>query len=90
MMLYVHGGGFTIGQSEDTAYLTSRMASENKLVVVSVNYRLAPEWPFPAGLDDCLAVLKWMREQGRNIGGDGTRIAVAVIPPAAISRRPCR
>jgi acetyl esterase/lipase len=77
MMLYLHGGGFTIGQSEDTAYITSRIAAENTMVVVSVNYRLAPEWPFPAGLDDCLAVLQWMQEQGATLGGDGARIAVA-------------
>jgi acetyl esterase len=73
----MHGGGFTVGRSEDTAYITSRMAIENGLVVVSVNYRLAPEWPFPAGLEDCLAVLLWMQKQGATIGGDPTRIAVA-------------
>src|SRR5215813_5747056 len=43
MMLYLHGGGFTVGQSEDTAYITSRIAAENAMVVVSANYRLAPE-----------------------------------------------
>ncbi|MBX9774554.1 MAG: alpha/beta hydrolase [Xanthobacteraceae bacterium] len=77
MALYLHGGGFTIGRSEDTAYITSRMASENGVVVVSVNYRLAPEWPFPAGLDDCVGVLAWMQQHGASIGGDGARIAVA-------------
>jgi len=46
------------------------------MVVVSANYRLAPEWPFPACLDDCLAVLQWMRKNGATLGGDGTRIAV--------------
>jgi acetyl esterase len=76
MMLYFHGGGFTVGQSEDTAYITSRIAAENKMVVVSANYRVAPEWPFPACLDDSLAVLCWMQEHGRSIGGDGTRICV--------------
>jgi acetyl esterase len=77
MMLYVHGGGFTVGQSEDTAYIASRVAAENGMVVVGVNYRLAPEWPFPAGLDDCMAVLRWMREHGSEIGGDASWIAVA-------------
>jgi len=76
MMLYLHGGGFTVGQSEDTAYITSRLAAENAMVVVSANYRLAPEWPFPACLDDCLAVLQWMQKNGATLGGDGTRIAV--------------
>jgi acetyl esterase len=77
MCLYIHGGGFTVGRSEDTAYITSRIAAENGVVVVSVNYRLAPEWPFPAGLDDCLAVLIWMQQAGGEIGGDPARIVVA-------------
>src|SRR5262245_65946865 len=76
MLVYLHGGGFTVGQSEDTAYITSRITAETPMWVVSVNYRLAPEWPFPAGLDDCLAVLRWMRSNGASLGGDGTRIAV--------------
>jgi acetyl esterase len=76
MMLYIHGGGFTVGQSEDTAYITSRIAAENAMVVVSANYRLAPEWPFPACLDDCLAVLQWMQKNGAPLGGDGMRIAM--------------
>ena len=75
MMLYLHGGGFTVGQSEDTAYITSRIAAENAMVVVSANYRLAPEWPFPAGLDDCLAVLQWMQKNAATLGGNGARIA---------------
>jgi acetyl esterase len=77
MCLYIHGGGFTVGRSEDTAYITSRIAAENGMVVVSVNYRLAPEWPFPAGLEDCLNVLLWMQQEGASIGGDPARIAVA-------------
>ena len=77
MMLYLHGGGFTVGQSEDTAYIASRIAAESGMVVVGANYRLAPEWPFPAGLDDCLAVLAWMRERGSEIAGDMSWIAVA-------------
>lgn len=76
MMLYVHGGGFVVGRSEDTAFVTSRIAAENDVVVVSVNYRWAPEWPFPAGLDDCMAVLRWMRDAGGKIGGDPSRLLV--------------
>jgi len=77
MMLYLHGGGFTVGLSEDTAYITSRIAAENETVVVSANYRLAPEWPFPTALDDCFAVFEWMQQNGASIGGDGKRIAVS-------------
>lgn len=76
LMLYVHGGGFVVGRSEDTAYVTSRIAAENNLIVVSVNYRWAPEWPFPAGLDDCMAVLRWLRDKGAGIGGDPSRLFV--------------
>ena len=93
MLLYLHGGGFTVGSSEDTAYITSRLAQEAGVVVVSVNYRLAPEWPYPAALQDCLAALRWMRTHGATIGGDPGRIAVggdsaggnlaAAIPVAA-------
>src|SRR5262249_28623477 len=64
-------------RSEDTAYITSRIAAENAMVIVSAKYRLAPEWPFPACLDDCLAVLQWMQKNGATLGGDGTRIAIA-------------
>src|SRR5262249_13312638 len=46
-----------------------------RMVVVSANYRLAPEWPFPACLDDCLAVLQWMRKDGPTLGGGGSRHA---------------
>jgi acetyl esterase len=74
MMLYVHGGGFVVGRSEDTAFVASRIAAENDVVVVSVNYRWAPEWPFPAGLDDCMAVLRWLCDKGGEIGGDPSRL----------------
>ena len=77
MLVYLHGGGFTVGASEDTAYITSRISAENGMLVVSVNYRLAPEWPFPAGLDDALAVLTWLRGHGAEIGGDPAFIAVS-------------
>ncbi len=63
VMLYFHGGGFMVGSSEDTEFLTRKMCVQNDLVVVSVNYRLAPEWPFPTGLDDCVAAYRWVLEQ---------------------------
>ena len=70
VMVYIHGGGFTVGTAGDTAYITSRIAAETGLIVVSVNYRLAPEWPFPSGLDDILAVLAWLRTHAVEIGGN--------------------
>ncbi len=74
VLLYIHGGGFTVGTAGDTAYITSRIAAETGMLVVSVNYRLAPEWPFPAGMDDILTVLAWLRAHAGEIGGDPDRI----------------
>ena len=74
----------------DTAYIASRIAAENCIVVVGVNYRLAPEWPFPAGLDDFTAVLRWMREHGAEIGGDPDGLPSPATPPAGTSPRRCR
>ena len=76
-MMYFHGGGFMVGRSEDTEFLTRKMCVQNNLLVVSVNYRLAPEWPFPTGLDDCVAVYRWLLEQGDNLGADTGRIVFA-------------
>jgi len=77
VLVYCHGGGFMVGCSEDTDYMTRRLCAAAGVVVVSVNYRLAPEWPFPAGLDDCLEVYRWARSHADEIGGDPRRVGVA-------------
>lgn len=59
-MLYMHGGGFVIGCSEDTDYITRMLCHTNQTVVISINYRLAPEVVFPGALDDCQKVLDWV------------------------------
>lgn len=76
-MMYFHGGGFMVGRSEDTEFLTRKMCVQNNLVVVSVNYRLAPEWPFPTGLDDCVAAYRWVLEQGDALRADTSRVVFA-------------
>ena len=76
-VLFFHGGGFVIGDldtHDDHARLICR---EVEAVVVSVDYRLAPEHPFPAGLEDCLAATRWAAAHVHDLGGDGQRIAVA-------------
>jgi acetyl esterase len=70
LVLYMHGGGFVIGCSEDTDYVTRLLCHSNQAVVVSVNYRLAPEIVFPGALNDCEKVLDWAIGQSSELGVD--------------------
>ncbi|MFK4088108.1 alpha/beta hydrolase [Kribbella sp. NPDC020789] len=75
VLLWLHGGGFIGGHLRDIEYATSGIAALGNVVVVSLNYRLAPENPYPAGLDDTCETLAWIREHLAGLNGDG-RIAV--------------
>lgn len=75
-LLYIHGGGFALGDLETADAICSLYASEVQAVVVSVKYRLAPEHPFPAAVHDCFAVLTWMAGHGPELRMDPARIAV--------------
>ncbi|MFG1372981.1 alpha/beta hydrolase [Xanthobacter oligotrophicus] len=77
LTLFIHGGGFVIGSLDTTDGLCRTLAEGAGSLVVSVDYRRAPEAPFPAGLDDCWSALRWLAERGQEIGGDPSRIAVA-------------
>jgi acetyl esterase/lipase len=73
-LLYVHGGGFALG-SVDTAHRdAAQIAAEVGAVVVSVEYRRAPEDPFPAALDDCYAALLWTANKASELGIDPDRL----------------
>lgn len=73
--LHIHGGGWTLGSARENENLTDRIASNCGLAVVSVDYRLAPEEPYPAGPDDCEAAALWLVKEGQNRFGT-TRFAV--------------
>jgi len=76
VLVWYHGGGFVIGDL-DTADATCRaLANRSAAVVVSVDYRLAPEHRAPAALDDCLAALTWTVENAELLGIDATKVAV--------------
>lgn len=77
VILYVHGGGFTVGSSDDTDYLTRRLAADNGSLVVSADYRLAPEYPFPTPLDDVVDVYAWLSTSAERVGGRSSGIVVA-------------
>lgn len=76
MLLFIHGGSFMSGglHTEDTR--CEIYAAGAQCVVVAVDYRLAPENPYPAGLDDCLAALAYVRDQAKQLGIDNGRVAV--------------
>lgn len=76
-VLSIHGGGMVAGSPQFEAFEGGRLARELDAVVVSPDYRLAPEHPFPAALDDCMATLRWMRAHADGLGLDPDRIAVA-------------
>ncbi|HEY9303861.1 MAG TPA: alpha/beta hydrolase fold domain-containing protein, partial [Mycobacterium sp.] len=76
-VLHLHGGGMVAGSPQFEALGGGRLVRELGAVVVSPDYRLAPEHPFPAALDDCMATLRWMREHSRQLGIDPERIGVA-------------
>jgi acetyl esterase len=76
VVVYFHGGGWTIGTVEQFDPITRQVANAANAIVVSVDYRLAPEHPFPAPLDDCRRALVWTAKNASTFGGDGSRLAV--------------
>jgi acetyl esterase len=76
MVLLIHGGGWAFGSIEEMEPTARHLAAESGAVVVSTSYRLAPENPYPAGLKDCEATLRWMLAEGKKHGGDPSRLAI--------------
>ena len=77
LLVYMHGGAFVVGCSEDVDYIARRLCFDNSLTVISVNYRLAPEHMFPAALNDCFAVYDWACSSAADLGIDRQRIYLA-------------
>jgi acetyl esterase len=75
VLVYFHGGAWVAGNPASHRKLTFRFA-ERGFLVVSVDYRLAPEHPFPAGFDDCCVALRWTARNARRYRGDAARLAV--------------
>jgi acetyl esterase len=76
-LLYLHGGGFVIGSIESEHRSAAEVAAGVGVVVASVDYRLAPEHPYPAGLEDCNAALDWLAAKASDLGVDPDRIGIA-------------
>lgn len=77
LIVYLHGGAFFLGSLDTHDHVARSLAKETGCKVVSVAYRLAPEHAFPAGLEDCYAVVRWVAGSGERLAWDGKTLAVA-------------
>lgn len=75
-ILHIHGGGFVMGSAYMNEPFCKRLALDTDTVVVSVEYRLAPQTRFPGGLEDCYAALLWMKNNAVELGVDADRLAI--------------
>lgn len=75
-LVYFHGGGFVLKEAPYHRKLLADYAIETNCIVISVDYRLAPKYPFPTALEDCYAASKWTFEQADVLGIDKTKVAI--------------
>lgn len=76
VFLYIYGGGWMSGSIEQNEPLARTLAAQSGWTVVAISYRLAPENPYPAGLDDCVAGFAWLKAQAGALGLDANKIVV--------------
>lgn len=76
VLLYMHGGAFIVWSAAVLAAVTRAIAAKAGAIVVSIDYRRAPQDTYPAALDDTVAAYRWLRANAATIGGDASRIAV--------------
>jgi acetyl esterase len=77
VVVFYHGGGWSLGDLDTHEAVARAHAAAAEAIVVSVDYRLAPEHPYPAAVDDAWAALRWVGKHAAELGGDPSRIAVA-------------
>ncbi len=77
LVAYVHGGGWVMGTVDGFDPLCRALANAARAIVASIEYRLAPEHPFPAAMDDVRAAVRWLHASAAELGADPDRIAIA-------------
>ena len=76
VLVFFHGGGWTIGDLESHDVVCRKLADQGQLIVVSVEYRLAPEHKFPAAVDDAIAATQWIADNAASLGVDASQLTV--------------
>jgi acetyl esterase len=76
-VVFFHGGGWMTGDLDSHDFFVRKLVQQTGFVFVAVDYRLAPENPFPAGLDDCTAAATWVHDHADDYGGTRAQVAVA-------------
>ena len=77
LVIYFHGGGFVLGSLDTHDRVMRLLALDRDAAVIGVDYRLAPEHPFPGPLDDCVAAVAWIRAEAAGLGVDPDRVVLA-------------
>jgi acetyl esterase len=75
-LVFYHGGGWVIGDLDSHDVVCRKLANEGELIVISVDYRLAPEHKFPAAVDDAIEAAKWIAANAKQLGIDASRLMV--------------
>jgi len=75
-LLWIHGGGYVLGTADGDDLSVKNLVTQVGCAVVSVDYRLAPETPFPGPVEDCYAALKWLHSNAAELGVDPKRLAI--------------
>jgi acetyl esterase len=75
-LVFFHGGGWVIGDLDSHDVVCRKLAHEGELIVISVDYRLAPEHKYPAAVDDAIAATSWIATNGAKLGIDAARLSV--------------
>jgi acetyl esterase len=88
-VLFVHGGGWALGGIELSDHVCRALCRASEMLVASVDYRLAPEHPFPAGLEDCFAALRWLRTQAGAVAVCGDSAGGNLAAALALKARDC-